>query len=375
MEMTRLQGIRWRMGFQALIAMALMGPLGAQEDPSTQVRMLLPPGLYAELQTSGGPIVISLAFDLVPMTVANFVGLAEGTIRNQAVPPGTPYYDGTTFHRVAPGHVVQAGIPVSEIASTPGYSIPNEIHPSLRHDKEGMVGMANGGPDTGKSEFYITLADRSYLDGDYVVFGEVVEGMDLVRQIQPGDAIEAVRILRVGAEAGAFRPETASFRSMRREVWTRVRAEEEARQEADKAILEASWPHAIQTEAGWSYVVLREGKGEALSAGDTAMVRYSGRTLRGMSFASAGEEGAPDYFWPGAEGGKTFDFVVGESSVNTGFDEAVAGMARGEIRLVIVPPEMGYDPIGFYGVEHPGFPRFVIRPRSTLIYQIEVMAR
>jgi FKBP-type peptidyl-prolyl cis-trans isomerase len=104
------------------------------------------------------------------------------------------------------------------------------------------------------------------------------------------------------------------------------------------------------------------------------MVRYTGRTVRGMSFASTAADGRPDYLWPGMKGGEVFQYVVGESSVNRGFDEAVADMARGEKRLAIIPSEMGYDPVGFYGREREGIPRFVIRPRSILIYEVEVLA-
>ena len=308
------------------------------------------------------------------MTTANFVGLAEGTIQNQAFPAGTPFYDGTVFHRVAPGHVIQAGNPASEVASTPGYSIPNEIHPNLSHDKAGMVAMVNGGPHTGKSQFYITLGDRSYLDGDYAVFGEVYHGMDVVREITQGDPIETVRIVRVGAEAGAFRPTDESFLAMVQEVREKVLSEEEAQRSQDLAFLEASWPHAVRGNRGLSYVTLREGRGGAVAAGDTVMVRYTGRTVRGMSFASSGEEGRPDYLWPGMRGGEVFQYVVGESSVNLGFDEALSSMVRGEKRLVIVPAELGYDPVGFYGRERRRVPRFVLRPRSILIYEVEVLA-
>jgi FKBP-type peptidyl-prolyl cis-trans isomerase len=196
-----------------------------------------------------------------------------------------------------------------------------------------------------------------------------------VREIVPGDPIETVRIVRKGAAAGAFRPTTESFLAMREEVRSRVLAQEEAQQAEDLAFLEASWPHAIPKEGGWSSVVLREGRGAPLAAGDTAMVRYTGRTVRGLSFASTEEEGAPDYLWPGMAGGEVFQFVVGESSVNAGFDEAVEGMVRGEKRLVIVPAEQAYDPVGYYGIERRRVPRFVIRPRSILIYEVEVLAR
>jgi peptidylprolyl isomerase len=366
--------VRWSLLCPLLLSI-LSTPLLAQELTIQERRQTYPPGLYAELNTPKGVIVISLAFGRAPMTVSNFVGLAEGTIRNQAFPEGVPFYDGTVFHRVAPRHVIQAGIPDSRIASTPGYSIPNEIHPTLGHGKAGMVGLVNGGPNTGKSEFYITLGDRSYLDGDYAVFGEVYEGMDVVRNITEGDPVESVEIVRIGEAAGAFRPTTESFRVLREEVRNREMSRVEAQRTEDLAFLERNWPHAVATDGGWSYVVLREGRGSPLTRGDTVMVRYSGRTVRGLSFASRAENGDPSYFWPGMDGGEIFHFVVGESSLNPGFDEALAQMTRGERRLVIVPAERGYDPVGFYGTERRGRPRFVIRPRSILIYEIEVLAR
>ncbi|NNM06891.1 MAG: hypothetical protein HKO65_17475, partial [Gemmatimonadetes bacterium] len=347
---------------QAALVSLVLGPVVAQEPTVQQIRQLLPPGLYAELITPKGLIVISLAFGRAPLTVASFVGLAEGTIRNQAFPEGTAFFDGSSFHRVAPGHVIQGGVPDSEVASTPGYSLPNEIHPGLSHGKAGMVGLANGGPHTGKAQFYITLGDRSYLDGDYTVFGEVFEGMDVIREIVRGDLIESVNIVRVGAAAGAFRPTTDSFRELLSEVRTRVLAGEESQRAEDLAFLQASWPDAISSESGLSYVLIREGRGRPVAEGDEILVRYTGRTVRGMSFASTADGGDPDYLWPSMSGGQAFSYTVGETRINPGFDEAVADMARGEKRLVIVPAESGYDPVGFYGVEKEGIPRFVIRP-------------
>ncbi len=333
-----------------------------------------PPGLYAELLTNKGKIVLSLDFQRTPMTVANFVGLAEGTIENQAFPLGRPFYNGTTFHRVVPGHVIQAGIPASDVASTPGYRIPNEIHPELSHNREGVLGMAHAGPHTGTCQFYITLGDRSYLDGDYTVFGEVYEGMEVVRQIVQGDVIEEVRIVRIGPEAAAFRPTTESFHRLRQEVQARVKAQEAAELAEDLAWLEAAFPHARQTEAGWRYVVLRPGDGRPLAEGDTVVVRYTGRTLRGLGFASSAPSGEPRLFLPTMRGGEAFAYAVGRTRINPGFDRAVEAMSRGERRLVIVPSELGYDPAGFYGRPRAGEPRFVIRPRSILIYDVEVLS-
>jgi cyclophilin family peptidyl-prolyl cis-trans isomerase len=175
-----------------------------------------PDGLYAELHTNKGLIVLSLAYEKSPMTVANFVGLAEGTIKNDALPEGAPYFDGSKFHRVVPGHVIQAGAPNTEGEGRLGYMFPNEIHPELSHHRAGILGMANGGPHTNGSQFYITLGDRSYLDGDYTVFGEVFEGMDVVFAIVQDDVIEDVKIVRSGKKAKKFRADTETRKTSTR---------------------------------------------------------------------------------------------------------------------------------------------------------------
>src|SRR5262249_23316660 len=152
----------------------------------------------AEIRTSKGLIVARLEPDLTPLTVANFVGLAEGTIANAAFDTGRPFYDGTVFHRVVAGHVIQTGVPPSDRARNPGYTFPNEVHAKLSHNHAGALNMANGGPHTNAAQFCITLGDRSYLDGDYTVFGDVFEGIDVVMRIAQGDTIESVRIARMG---------------------------------------------------------------------------------------------------------------------------------------------------------------------------------
>src|SRR5215467_4957306 len=182
-----------------LLAVILLA--AAQQPPR-------PDGLYAEIRTSKGLIVARLEPDLTPMTVANFVGLAEGTIANAAMDPGRPFYDGTVWHRVVPGHVIQTGQAQSTKSRGPGYQFPNEIHAMLNHDRAGMLNMANSGPNTNASQFCFTLGDRSYLNGDFSVFGEAVDGLDVVQKIVQGDTIETIRIVRVGAKAQAFHPTT-----------------------------------------------------------------------------------------------------------------------------------------------------------------------
>lgn len=161
-------------------------------------------GIYAEMITSKGTIYMKLEPELAPITTANFVGLAEGTLENTARKLGEPYYDGLKFHRVVPNFVIQGGDPLGNGMGGPGYRFETEVHASLKHDKAGTVAMANSGPNTNGSQFYITHTPTPHLDGGYNVFGYVINGMDVVNKITQGDVIEKVNILRVGKEAEKF---------------------------------------------------------------------------------------------------------------------------------------------------------------------------
>ena len=334
-----------------------------------------PEGLYAEVLTNKGPIVLRLEFEKTPMTAANFVGLAEGTIENAAFPPGRPYFDGTKWHRVVAGHVIQCGIPQGEKTGSdggPGYEFPNEIVlPELNHGRAGMVNMANGGPHTNGSQWCITLGDRSYLDGDYTVFGQVVEGMDVVFKIAQGDEVRSVRIVRVGKAARAFRPATESFKAMVEAAKVRV-AEADVRKKAEEdAAVARNWPDAVALENGLRYVVLREGKGKVPATGRKVRAAYSGKCLlSGKSFVSTEDAGKP--YW--GETPAPFEFEAGKTKVNPGVDAAIALMKKGERRLVIVPAALGYGTSGFYARQRPGEKRFVISPNTMLVYKLEIVS-
>lgn len=176
-------------------------------------------GLYAQFDTVKGNILVKLEFEKTPLTVANFVGLAEGT-RNYSTdqsPPkpqqGRPFYDGLIFHRVINPFMIQGGDPTGTGRGGPGYRFKDECRPDLRHDRPGVLSMANAGPATNGSQFFITHVPTPHLDGKHTVFGHVVEGQDVVNAIQQGDRINKIAILRVGEKAAGFKGDQAAFES------------------------------------------------------------------------------------------------------------------------------------------------------------------
>ncbi|MBK9758803.1 MAG: peptidylprolyl isomerase [Flavobacteriales bacterium] len=161
-------------------------------------------GLFATITTAKGAIKLKLEYQKVPMTVASFVALAEGKQHNTAKPDGTPYYDGIKFHRVIADFMIQGGDPTGTGAGGPGYRFPDEIDRSLKHDRPGTLSMANAGPYSNGSQFFITHRATPHLDGNHAVFGYVVNGQDVVNAIAGGDVMTGVKIEAVGADAQAF---------------------------------------------------------------------------------------------------------------------------------------------------------------------------
>lgn len=340
---------------------AFTAPVDAQKKPA------YPDGLYAEVMTSKGLIVMQLEFEKTPMTVANFVGLAESTIENAVLPPGKPYFDGAKWHRVVPGHVIQCGIPANTSAGSPGYSFPNEIvFPELNHGRAGMVGMANGGAHTNGSQWYITLGDRSYLDPDYTVFGHVVKGLEVAPAITQDDLIITVKIVRVGKAASAFRPTTASFKTMVEAMKVTVAAKEAKKRTDDEAYIQRTWPDAkpmLRTQ------VVTQGQGRPISSGDTVNLRYKAQFPGGDSFVSTSDGGKP---WFG-DAPEVFKYRMGTTKVTPGFDAGIAGMRRGEKRVLVVSAEQAYGVQGYYPKERKGEKRFHVSPNQIIIYEVEVV--
>ena len=294
-----------------------------------------PDGLYAVIETVKGKIVIALEFEKAPLTVGNFVGLAEGKLD---AAKGKSFYDGIVFHRVEPGFVIQGGDPLSNGSGGPGYKFPDEFSPELKHDGPGVLSMANAGANTNGSQFFITLDAASWLDGKHAVFGRVVEGMDVVNAIAAGDVMEKVRIERVGSAAKAFDASQKAWDERLSASYAALRAAAEARKGADEAAILAKWPDAVKDENGIFQRVIRKGFGDVPAKGDTVAVIYKGMLLDGTVFDQSALAGGP------------FKFRVGTGEIIEGWDKVVATMRKGEKRLVVIPPELAYGSSGISGV-------------------------
>lgn len=331
----------------------------------------VPEGIYADLNTNKGRITLSLDFENVPMTVANFIGLAEGSIKNDAMPEGKPYFNGSLWHRVVPGHVIQAGMPsTGKETEGPGYEFPNEIFKGLSHDKAGMLGMANSGPNTNGSQFYITLGDRSYLDGNYSLFGSVTEGMEIVNKIVQGDTIKSISITKIGEKANLFKPNTEMFLKMVEVAKQKVKFEEEKRVNSEIQTIQSNYQNAVTSVSGIKYLIQKIGAGEKLKPGTLIKVKYSGKFLLGdTKFNSTSSEGKPN----NNDEPEVFEYSVGSSKINPAVDEMLADMKNGEKRIVIAMSNQAYGTSGFYGKTIEGKKRFVISPNTSLIYELEIL--
>lgn len=306
-------------------------------------------GLYASLNTDKGEIIISLAYDKVPMTVMNFIGLAEGTLNKEDI--DEPFYDGLIFHRVINDFMIQGGCPKGTGTGGPGYSFPDEFDSSLRHDGPGVLSMANSGPNTNGSQFFITHVETPWLDDKHSVFGKVVSGMDVVNAIEQGDTILTVKILRVGKEAEAFLVTQESFTASVSKLAEREKEKAKKAQEVVLQEIENRWPDAVTTASGLKYVVKKEGTGKTTPKyGATVTVHYTGMLINGQVFDSSIKRGQPA------------QFAIGQ--VIEGWNEALQTMVKGETRLLIIPPELGYGQRGYPGV---------IPPNSYLIFEVELL--
>lgn len=313
--------------------------------------MQLAEGLYAKFITNKGDILVRLEFEKTPLTVANFVGLAEGT-KDSSRGKGVRFYDGLTFHRVIDNFMIQGGCPLGNGTGGPGYTFPDEIDPTLKHDGPGVLSMANAGPGTNGSQFFITHVATPWLDGKHTVFGHVVTGQDVVNAIKKGDTIKTIEIIRVGDKAKAFKTDQAAFDALLADMRNKAEKSKQEKITAQNELIEKKWPNAKTTPSGLRYVVLKEGEGKTPPRGTEVSVHYTGWLLDGRKFDSSVDRGKP------------FRFKVGTGRVIKGWDEAILSMKKGEKRILILPPHLAY---GERSVAK------IIPPNATLVFEVELL--
>ena len=305
-------------------------------------------GIYAKFTTSKGEILVQLEHEKTPGTVGNFVALSEGNLENDVKQQGTPYYDGLKFHRVIPDFMVQGGCPQGSGTGNPGYKFDDEFHSDLKHDAPGKLAMANSGPATNGSQFYITHVPTPWLDGKHTVFGSVIEGQDIVDAIAQGDELSSVEIVRVGAEAETFNAVEA-FRTFEGSREKRD-ADEKAKQ---KELLDSVAIGYEETKSGLRYQILQKGGGKQATKGAGVSVHYKGQLLDGTVFDSSYKRKDP------------IDFNVGLGQVIAGWDEGILLLQVGDKARFVIPSNLAYGSAGAGGV---------IPPDATLIFDVELMA-
>jgi FKBP-type peptidyl-prolyl cis-trans isomerase len=306
-------------------------------------------GMYAKFETDKGTIYCALEFKKTPMTVANFVGLAEGAIKNTAKAEGKAYYDSLKFHRVIPNFMIQGGCPLGTGTGDPGYKFGDEFDETLKHSGPGILSMANAGPGTNGSQFFITHVKTDWLDGKHTVFGHVIEGQSVVDSIKGNDVLKHLVILRKGKEAEEFdAPKVFEFEKAN--AGAKAEAKAKAEKEKMDKVLNETYGSAKTTASGLRYITELEGNGASPKATDTVTVHYSGYLLNGTKFDSSVDRGQP----------ATFPL----NQVIRGWTEGLQLMKVGGKTKFIIPSDLGYGAQGAGGV---------IPPNAWLIFDVELI--
>lgn len=350
----------------SIVAMAHAGNNTSTSSMSApkEKKQKLENGMYAEFTTSKGVILIQLEFEKTPMTVANFVGLAEGKFTvEDSIKYTTPFYNGLKFHRVIADFMIQGGDPQGNGSSGPKHRFYDEIDPTLTHSGPGILSMANSGPNTNGSQFFITHKETPWLDGKHTVFGHVISGQDIVNAIAQDDIMTSVKIIRVGKVAKKWNA-TEQFA----EVYNKIKVEQMNKEAEFKKIAAMSQeeyseymfteykkihPDAKKSASGLVYVIENEGEGNKPSAGSKCSVHYTG-TFRTTweKFDSSRDRGAP------------MDFQYLVQRMVPGFEEGIGMLGKGGKAIIVIPYYAAYGAQG-----RPG----AIPPYSDLVFDIEMV--
>ena len=280
-------------------------------------------GMYAKIITTKGDITLSLFYDKTPLTVANFICLSEGLMPEIK----KPFYDGLKFHRVIPDFMIQGGCPLGNGTGDPGYKFPDEFDPELTHDGPGVLSMANSGPNTNGSQFFITHKETPWLDGKHSVFGKVADeaSQSVVDAIVQGDSIIRVEISRAGKSAKKFN--ALKVFNEAKEASERLELEKKQLMEEK---LESVSQDAETTDSGLKYIMLEEGTGNSPMSGQNVSVHYTGYLLDGTKFDSSYDRGEP------------ITFPLGQGRVIKGWDEGISLLKVGGKAKFIIPPDLAY---------------------------------
>ncbi|MEO6173979.1 MAG: peptidylprolyl isomerase [Flavobacterium circumlabens] len=344
-------------------------PAGKSTTAKAVIKTINPAeGIFATISTTKGDIVLSLEYVKAPVTVANFISLAEGKNPNVKVEKlkGKPFYDGLKFHRVINDFMIQGGDPDGNGSGGPGYSFKDEFVPELKFEKGGVLAMANSGPATNGSQFFITHKDTPWLNGKHTIFGHVVSGMDVVNKIVQDDIMTKITITRKGAAAKKF--------DALKVISDDAKKGEAKKAESQKVVTEkaayfaSTKATATATASGLKYKITQKGSGTKLPEGSNIYFHYAGYFEDGTLFDSsianvAKAYGKYDANRDAQKGYQAFPFVVGKKDgMIPGFIEALDMMTDGEKAIFFLPANLAYGEKGAGGV---------IPPNATLVFEIE----
>jgi peptidyl-prolyl cis-trans isomerase A (cyclophilin A) len=354
-------------------------------------------GIFAEFNTNKGTILVQLEYTKTPITVANFISLAEGTNTFvKADLKGKPYYNGLKFHRVIKDFMIQGGDPLGTGSGDPGYKFKDEFVPDLKHSKPGILSMANSGPGTNGSQFFITHKDTPWLDGKHTVFGQVLSGQEVVNKIEQNDVINTLTIIRKGPEAKSFnavkvftdyfgnKAEDDKKQALIEAEKRRLQAAEQAKIEeeynakyapvkaAKLAYFNGIKATATKTESGLVYKIMQKGTGIKPAEGTQVFVNYAGYLEDGTMFDSSYEAVAKEYGKydenrAKANGYQPFPFQYGnKGGLIPGFLEGLNAMSFGDKAILFIPSNLGYGERGAPGA---------IPPNANIIFEVEMLEK
>lgn len=356
----------------AAISLSSCAPIYKKMNVEKETYEGLKDGLYANFQTSQGNMIVKFEDKKSPVTVANFVGLAEGKIENKAKAKGVPFYDGTIFHRVIKDFMIQGGDPQGTGMGDPGYKFDDEKN-DLQHTGKGILSMANSGPNTNGSQFFITEIATPWLDGKHTVFGEVVNGeevIDAIANVEKGPqdkpktniVLEKVSVFSKGDEykgydaAKIFAEGKSKIQENNKAIIAKIEADKKKKEEefaANQQKLVDDMKAGMQvTASGLYYKITKTTTGVAPAKGDDVAVHYAGRLVDGTEFDSSFKRNEP------------IEFPVGIGQVIRGWDEGILLLKEGEAATFLIPSDLGYGPRGAGGV---------IPPNAWLIFDVELV--